>query len=203
MGVNDRLSKAFDGLAKGVSDNARAGVEDCLSVLDITPEVPPLCAAAALLEAWRLVEPGQGLRPIGAILGSVYVKTAGRFTSGLLPIEVGVRRRRMSPRLAWAPLAERLAYWLDAITLSADLELEEIVRLKAKKVLMERRANGARRNSHGPALLALALQHPALTTPLIASALGVTPQAALQLVKGFGGTLQEITGRKRYRVWRL
>ena len=201
--VYEALAGFFEGLTKRDSETPRVGIEECLGVLDLEVELPPLLQAAAFLEAWRVVDPLPAHRAMGAIAAAVVLKLTHRFTAALFPLEVGVRRRSMPPRLAWAPLSQRLAYWLGAIELAADLELEEITRLGHQKALLERKAAGGRRNSKALAFAALAVEHPVLTSELIARALGVTPQGGLQLVKRFGGALQEITGRSRYRVWRL
>ena len=196
------LEAFFEHLAKGESDTPRAGVEDCLGVLD-TPEVPPLLMAAALLEAWRLVDPMPKQRSLGALVAGIFLRAAGRFSIGLFPLEVAFRRRSIPPRMDWASLAERLAFWLGLMELAADLELDELTRLGHQKALIERKASGARRSNRGPEFAALAVASPVVTTESIALALGITPQASLQLVRRMGGTLQEITGRARYRVWRL
>jgi hypothetical protein len=197
------LSKFFDQLAKGESESPRAGLEDCLCVLDVQDRAPPLLRAAALIEAWRVVDPLPAHRPIGTVLAALLLKTTRRFTAGLFPVEVALRRRPMPPRLAWSPLADRLAFWLAAFELAAGLELEEITRLGHQKTLLDRKAAGGRRHGKAPALAALAVESPVLTTELIARTLGISPQASLQLVKRLGPALQEITGRSRYRVWRL
>jgi len=196
------LDAFFECLAKGDADTARAGVEDCLAVLDI-PGAPPLLMAAALLESWRLVDPLPRHRPLGALLAAVFLRSSGRFSTGLFPVEVAFRRRSLPPRLDWASLAERMIFWLGQMELSADLELDELTRLGHQKALIERKAGGGRRSSRAPELAALAVAAPVVTTESIALALGITPQASLQLVRRMGGALHEITGRARYRVWRL
>ena len=50
------LTIFFDGLTSGEADSPRAGVEECLAVLDLV-DLPPLLQAAALLEAWRVRTP--------------------------------------------------------------------------------------------------------------------------------------------------
>ena len=202
-GGYEALSAFFDQMAKGVSESPRSGVEDCLSVLDVQDRSPPLLQAAALIEAWRLVDPLPSHTPIGGVAAALVLKSTKRFTAGLFPLEVALRRRPMPPRLAWSALADRLVFWLETFELAAALELDEIVRLWHQKALLERKAAGGRRHGRAPALAALAIDSPVLTTELIVRALGITPQASLQLVKKFDGALHEITGRSRYRVWRL
>jgi len=196
------LAAFFESLSKGDSESPRAGVEDCLAVLDI-PGAPPLLLAAALAEAWRVVDPLPRQRSLGLLAASLWLKTAGRFTAGLFPLEVALRRRPIPGRLAWAPLHQRVVFWLGLFELAADLELEELTRLGHQKALIERKAGGGRRNNRGPDLARLAVASPVLTTESIARELSITPQASLQLVRRMDGVLHEITGRSRYRVWRL
>jgi hypothetical protein len=196
------LAGFFHALAKDPSESSRAGVEDCLAVLDV-PGLPPLLQAAALVEAWRIVDPLPQHRPIGSLAASVWLRADGRFTVGLFPLEVAFRRRVAPPRLAWAPLHERIVYWLGQFALAADLELEELTRLGHQKALIERKAAATRRSSRAPDLAKLAIDNAVLTTDAIVRALSITPQASLQLVRRMDGLLHEITGRSRYRVWRL
>jgi hypothetical protein len=192
----------FAALSKGETETPRAGVEECLAVLDI-PGASPLLSAAALVEAWRLVDPLPRQRSLGFLAAVLWLKTAGRFTAGLFPLEVALRGRPIPARLAWGSVDQRLAYWLGQFELAADLELEELTRLGHQKTLIERRAGGGRRNNRGPDLARHAVEFPVVTTESISRALSITPQASLQLVRRMGGVLHEITGRSRYRVWRL
>ena len=197
-----QLDAFFETLHRGEADTARAGVEECMAVLDIGP-LPPLLSAGALLEAWRVVDPLPQHQFAGALVAAVFLRTCKRFPVGLYPLEVAQKRRPMSPRLAWGPLADRLVYWLGLMETAADLELEELVRLGHQKALIERKACGGRRNSKAPELAQLAVNSAVLTTESIVQALGITPQASLKLVRQMEGLLHEITGRTRYRVWRL
>jgi hypothetical protein len=196
------LAGFFEALAKGQSESDRAGVEDCLAVLDVAG-VPPLLQAAAWMEAWRLVDPLPRHRPVGALATAVLLRTARRFASGLFPVEVAMGRRPVPGRLAWAPIDERLVFWLGLLETAASLELEELIRLGHQKALVERKARGGRRGNRAPDLATLAVAAPVMTTDSIARALSITPQASLQLVRRMEGVLHEITGRSRYRVWRL
>jgi hypothetical protein len=196
------MAAFFAALSKGDSESPRAGVEDCLAVLDV-PGAPPVLQAAALAEAWRVVDPLPRQRPLGLVAASLWLKASGRFSAGMFPLDVALRRRPRPSRLAWAPIDQRLVFWLGQFELAADLELEELTRLRHQKALIERRAAGGRRNNRGPELARLAVESPVLTTESIAHALSITPQGSLQLVRRMGGLLHEITGRSRYRVWRL
>jgi hypothetical protein len=197
------IAAALDQLAKGQNDEPRAGVEDCLGLLDLADQPPGLLTAAVFLEAWRIVDPMPSYRGLGSIFAAQVLRIGQRFSAGLFPFEVALRRRPMPPRLAWAPVLDRLAFWFETFDLAASLELEELHRLALQKVQLERRASGGRRHGKAAALAALAVDHSVLTTEIISRALGVTPQASGQLIKRFDGVLREITGRSRYRVWGL
>ncbi len=196
------LAAFFETLSKGSSEAPRAGVEDCLAVLDVAG-APPLLQAAALAESWRVVDPLPRQHHLGLLAAGLWLRASGRFTAGLFPGEVAMRRRQVPARMAWASLEERLVFWLAQFELAAELELEELTRLGHQKALIERKAAGGRRNNRGPELARLAVASPVLTTELIARTLSITPQAGLQLIRRMDGLLHEITGRSRYRVWRL
>lgn len=193
----------FERLAKGQADSPRAAVEDCLEVLDVTAGASPVMMAAALMEAWRVADPVPGQSGLGGLLAAQVLHTQRRFTAGLFPLEVSLRRRPRPPRLDWASLGARLGFWFECFERSAALELAELDRLATQKALLERKVAGGRRHSKAPALAALAVHRPVLTTEIIVRELGVTPQGCGLLLKRFGGLLQEVTGRSSYRVWRL
>ena len=65
--------------------------------------------------------------------------------------------------------------------------------------LLEGGLAGRRASSRLPALVDFILARPIASAGMIASALGVTPRAAQDMVAEFG--LREITGRGRYRAW--
>jgi hypothetical protein len=159
--------------------------------------------AAALLEAWRVADPVPGHSGLGGLLAAQVLRTQRRFTAGLFPLEVSLRRRPWPPRLDWASPGARLGFWFECFERSALLELAELDRLATQKALLERKVAGGRRHGKAPALAALAVQRPVLTTEIIVRELGVTPQGCGQLLNRFGGLLQEVTGRSSYRVWRL
>jgi hypothetical protein len=197
------LTRFFSRLEQSRSDTPRAAVEEALEVLDVAAGAPALLAAASLVEAWRLVDPPQETKPLGGLLAAQYLRTQRRFSAGLFPFEAALQRRAMPPRLAWAPLLDRLIFWCETAERSAQLELEELARLAAQKTLIERRAAGGRRHNKAPALAALAVERAVLTTEMISRELGISPQGCGQLMKRFDGVLREITGRSAYRVWRL
>jgi hypothetical protein len=203
IGAVAEIAAFFGRLEQRQSDDARAGVEECLEVLDVAAGSPPLLAAAALIEAWRVVDPLPDAKALGGVLAAQALRTQRRFTTGLFPFEAALQRRPMPARLAWAPPLERLRFWCEVVERSADFELEELNRLATQKALIERRAAGGRRHGKAPALAALAVDRAVLTTELIVRELGVTPQGCGQLIKRFDGVLREITGRSAYRVWRL
>ena len=196
------LARFFERLSKGHTEAPSAGVEECLAVLDL-PGLAPLMQAAALLEAWRLVDPLPSHRWLGFLIASLLLRVCGRFSSGLAPIEVGLRRRSVPRRLDWAPVSERMVFWLTMIEAAANLELDELIRLGHMKTSIERKAGEGRCNSRAPDLARLAIEAPVMTTETISRSLCITPQASLQLVRRMDGVLKEITGRSRYRVWRL
>ena len=212
VGASPRLGALYEALdqyllklTRGNDEDRRAGVEDCLAAFDVAGSgVSVVLLAALFLEAWRVVDPLPAQRWVGPLLAAMWLLAEHRFTAGILPIEVGLRRRGQMPaRLAWGQSGERIAWWLEGLCLACDLESEEVVRLKAKSAALATQVAGRRAHSRARALGALAMDQPVISTPIIAGSLKITPQAARQLVASFGGVLQEITGRSRYQAWRL
>ncbi len=78
----------------------------------------------------------------------------------------------------------------------AEIGLEEHDRLTLARILMERKLVGRRASSNLPALIALVIAKPLVSTGMIANALAITPQAALRIIGEF-----EMTERGRFREW--
>ena len=85
-GLYEALAGFFEDLTKREAETPRAGVEECLSVLDLDVQLPSLLHAAAFLEAWRIVDPLPSHRPLGAMAAA---DPAGRGEPELLPTALG------------------------------------------------------------------------------------------------------------------
>jgi hypothetical protein len=84
---------------------------------------------------------------------------------------------------------------------AADLGMKEVFRLSQAREQMERHLRGRRSSSNLPAVIELLLSRPIMSAPMVAKSAKVTPRAALNLVAEIGA--REMTGRGRYRAWRV
>jgi hypothetical protein len=66
---------------------------------------------------------------------------------------------------------------------------------------MERKLIGRRTSSKMPELIEMVIDRPLVHSGTVAKVLGVTPQAALKIIGELG--LREMTGRGRFRAWRV
>ncbi len=192
-------------LAARTTDDPRASFEDWTEVIDaLEGEVPPLLTAAAALEAWRIIDPLPQQSFVGPLLVGRWLVAQGRVRMGLFPFEAGRRKGGPFTRaLEHGPLAARLCYWLTAMERAAESGVEELRQLDLARQVLEHRLVGRRATSKAAALITLLLSQPVVTAATVASRLKVSQQAARGLITSLGASLTEISGRRRYRAWRV
>nr|WP_309402199.1 RHE_PE00001 family protein [Aminobacter niigataensis]WMD00139.1 RHE_PE00001 family protein [Aminobacter niigataensis] len=160
--------------------------------------MPPALAAALLFDAWETLEPVQRQHWLGGVQVSAYLRFRGKVTSHLPAFNVGLKaisgdRRRARERTT------RLVAFLDAMSMTADVGMRELVRLQQARVQMERKLNGRRTSSSLPTVIDLILSRPMVSAGMVAKAAKVTQRGALDLIAAAGA--REMTGRGRYRAW--
>jgi hypothetical protein len=161
-------------------------------------DMPPLLAAALAWDGWERIAPLQHQAWLGHLLVGALLRRDGKVVSHLVGLNIGLRavpreRRRARDR------ATRLLAFLEAAAAVATAGLKELDRLAMARTQMERRLKNRRSNSSLPALIELVLARPMVSTGLVASELGITQRAALDLLAELG--LREMTGRGRFRAW--
>ena len=77
----------------------------------------------------------------------------------------------------------------------------EVERLVLAEAVMERKLEGRRGNSKLPGIAALLLKKPYVSGDVAARALKVSSEAARLMLKELGGSVREMTGQTRYRLW--
>lgn len=159
---------------------------------------PATLAAAVLWDAWEHLEPLQRQHWLGQVLVSDFLRARGKVRSHLLAYSVGLReipreRRRARDRMT------RLGAYLDAMSASADLGAKDIDRLTLAKRQLERRVVGKRSSSSFPVAIDLLLSRPIVSAHMVATAAGITPRGALNVIDKLN--VREVTGRRRYRAW--
>ncbi len=164
--------------------------------------LPPLLGALILARSWRINEPVQRQACLAPLLAGLYLRSRGRTKVHLLSFNHGLRLLRPKLR-AGRTLVEHLRQDLAAVEAAARESLAQHGRLILAKALLVRKGRGRRQTSALPRLVALLLDSPLVSVPMIAEHLKISPQAAQILVRDLGPSLREITGRQRYRAWTI
>jgi len=166
------------------------------AVLAAASDLPPLLAAAAAVPAWASPAP---LAAGAVLLGAALWRDASGTRGLALPLFAApltlLQRLAAAPPAAWTPT------FLGAVTAAAEAGMQEFHRLRAAASRAAALPHTAR--ARLPAAVELALRQPVLTRPMLARAIGVSPQAALTLLDRLaaGGVLREATGRAAWRVF--
>lgn len=164
---------------------------------------PALLRAAAAVEGWRLVNPLPRQNFVGGVMVAQALKLSGRTRSCLLGFETARRTHLQPPWGFMAPIPARLAYWLRIMAVGAEAGLAEMKRLELARQVVLRKIGDRRANDRAGDLLDLLLARPLVSAPMAAEHLGVAAHSARRLLSGLGSSLIEVSGRSRYRAWRL
>lgn len=191
-------------LGRGETADPLEALEEWMAWTRRLPErAPALLRAAASLEGWRLVNPLPRQTYVGAILAAQALRLAGRTRSTLLGFETARRAHPQPPRGFITPVDVRLAYWLRIIAAGAETGLAEMKRLDLARQVVVKHIAGRRSHDRSADLLDLLLSRPLVSAPMAAEHLGVSDYSARRLLTGMGSMLMEVSGRSRYRAWRL
>lgn len=164
---------------------------------------PALLRAAVALEGWRLVNPLPRQNYVGGVMVAQGLRESGRTRACLLGFEAPRRTHLQPPRGFMAPAVLRLAYWLKIMAVGAEAGLSEMKRLDLARQVVLKRVSSRRANDRSADLLELLLARPLVSAPMAAEHLGVAGHSARRLLSGLGASLMEVSGRSRYRAWRL
>ena len=201
-----RIDAALLGLESGESGPAESGVDEWLAFLHgLDRRAPPLLRAAAMLEAWWIIDPMPRYRYVGAVLVGRWLSASGRASSHVLGLETGLRaigRGRSAEVRSGRPI-RRVSFWLAVIARAADDALGELHRLELARQVMVQRLAGRRSHARAQDVMWLLLESPVVTAPLIAERLGISQHGARRSLEELGSVVQEISGRSRFRAWRV
>lgn len=204
-GMTERLERMLRGLEDGEAASARKGMAEWLDVAaGLDTDIPALLRAAGLLEAWWIIDPLPRQRYLGAIAVGLWLQRERRVVSHLLGLEAGLRNiQRRGRELRGGSVMRRLAYWLLVMKEAADEGQAELKRLALARQVMARQVAGRRAHARAGEVMELLMASPVVTAPMIAARLGVTQQSARRSLEELGSVVAEISGRSRFRAWRV
>jgi hypothetical protein len=188
------------------TEDNRAALEAWFELERETPtDWPAMLRGAVLAEAWTLIDPLPRQSHLGASLFNAGLQRAGRLQRHRVCLEVGrracgARRQRRPDRDSGV---RRVMWWLDCIKAAEVAGLEHYDRLSLARQVVAQRLNGRRSSSKLAATIDLFVRFPVVSAGLIAQELMISQQAARGLVRGLGAGVTEITGRARFKAWRL
>jgi hypothetical protein len=171
---------------------------------DVPPAWPVLLRGAVLLEAWDTIDPLPRHSHMGVVLVNALLKRAGRLRHHRIFVETGRRRLGREVRRPAGQTGLRRTVWqLQALAAAETVGLAEYDRLSLARQVVLRRLVGRRASSHLGEVIELFCERPIVTAGMIAERCGVSQQGARGLVAQLGSGIVEVSGRARFRAWRL
>lgn len=169
-------------------------------VLRQTEAFTPLLAAAIVWDAWLMLKPEAAADWRAPLLASLVLKARGVTSQFLLPLDTG-RRHAPYRRHAKQPIEARLTGFLEWAQKAAKRAGRKLDNLGNAEGVMRQKIATRRKHSRLPALIDLMLSRSAISVPMAAAHLGVSPQAVERMLPKLGAVPQEVTGRARFRLW--
>jgi hypothetical protein len=167
---------------------------------DEAKALPPALSAILLQTAWAEMLPLQKHAWLASIIGPLELRARGRSKHVLLPAEIGLRlarrHRGAASAMSWQ---EGVAALFAAVQ---DVEARH-QRLLFAYERVQKLASTKRGDSRLLAAGELAVEKPLITLKTVAAHCGVTERAAQGLIAELSGLLVEVSGRQRYRAWKL
>ncbi|MCX2721327.1 RHE_PE00001 family protein [Roseibium salinum] len=177
-------------------------LEDWLAVVtDVKAEkLPPVLAAALLLDAWHILRPIESWPELGRFLTGAFLK--GEMTPNHTPMLcAGLRKSPFRWRRQDA-LGTRLSALLTGFEQAGAESSRDLDRLQLARDRLMRCCANSRRHSRLPEFISLFLTRPLVTIPMARQDLGVTAAAVDHMIRQLGPAMpRELTGRNRYRAW--
>jgi len=210
--LNEELTEAateIDALierAEAVStdDDGEALAEWFALEAEVPTGWPALLRGAVLLEAWTTIDPMPRHSHMGVVLVNAVLKRAGRLRHHRVHVEAGRRKLGRDVRRPADQSGLRRTVWqLRAVAAAETIGLSEYDRLSLARQVVSRHLVGRRSSSHLGEVIDLFTEIPIVTAEMIAERCRISQQAARGLISQLGSGVVEVSGRARYRAWRL
>jgi len=200
-----RCAVDLETLARGTAEGPGVALREWSSaVRALEGHAPDLLVAAFALDAWRIVQPLPREDYVGAALVSVWLRSRLRVGSHLLGLEGAFRKQGPLPsRVAADAPPGRLRHYLEGLQVAGELGRESLRRLELVRQVLDRQVSGRRAGSRARDLAELLLASPVVSAPMAAERLGISQQAVRSLVPSLGSSVRELTGRRRFKAWRV
>lgn len=166
-----------------------------------TEKLPAIVAAGIAWDAWLTLGPERHGNWRAPLLAALVMKSRGLTTTFLLPVDWG-RRHATYRRKDGQDLQARLLGFMEWSRQGTVMAARELDKLALAEGVLRQRLK-ARRRSRLPQLVDLFLSRPLVTVPMAAKHLKVSQHAVQKMIAKLGSTPREVTGRQRFRVWRV
>ena len=171
-------------------------LEDWRTRLRANDHEMPVLSAALAGAALDTLAPLPHQAWLGRMLIADHLRTRGKTRHHLAALNLGMK---LATRDRRRDRVDKVALWIAAIKAAADTGLADHDRWLNAYGGLERKLVGRRSTSRLPALIALVMRSPVVSSQTIAADLKITPRAAQDLIAALG--IRELTGRTRYRCW--
>lgn len=170
------------------------------AVLSQSRKHPPLLAAALIWDSWLTLNPERGGAWRATLLAGLVMRARGLTPDFMMPVDLGWRfstYRRIGP----SSPEVRMRGFLTWVHMAAQKASAELDRLEGFQRQLQGRILPQRRTSRLPQLIDVFMRYPVVNTPLIARQLGVSRQAATEMMERLAGSVQRLDEGRRYRSW--
>lgn len=201
---DDRLANVTrDELLKALGDvewDEDERADQWREILAGLPPAPVMLQAAVAWDAWLQVEPLHGGAWRSALMAAAVMRAGGLTHHHQFALGVGARksRYRYDDR---TPLEQRVAGFLEWVTIGATLGQDELKRLSLAHQVLGQVAQSKHVDSRLPALIDMVISRPLISAEIAQRELKLTSTGFRRLLKQLGTSVKELTGRRRYQVW--